>query len=176
MVFIDIINVNEEDKIQKLDDYIGNVNSKVFLLIFMEGCGPCNATRPEWKKIKNVLKKNNLGNNQNIVIASIDHMSADKLNNLKTKPNSFPTMRFITDGGKNYKNYEDSDIENKNRTIDSFIEWIESSMNEQEPSISSNIIGGKGTIRRKTKKHNRKAMSRRKKYIMYRRKSMRNKK
>ena len=172
MVFIDIINVNEEDKIEELDDYIGNKNNKVFLLIFMEGCGPCNATRPEWKKIKNVLKKNNL-DNKNIVIASIDHMSADKLKNLKTKPNSFPTMRFITDGGETYKNYEDSDIENKNRDIDSFIEWIETSVKEEEPS--DNILGGKGTIKRKSKRHRRKTKSRKRKPIMHRKKSMRKK-
>ena len=172
MVFIDIINVNEEDKREELDDYIGNKNNKIFLLIFMEGCDPCNATRPEWKKIKNVLKNNYL-DNKNIVIASIDHMSADKLKNLKTKPNSFPTMRLITDGGETYKNYEDSDIENKKRDIDSFIEWIETSVKEEkEPSIN---IGGKGTIRRKSKRYRRKTKSRRRKHIMNRKKSMRKK-
>ena len=29
----------------------------------MEGCGPCNATRPEWDKLKNVLKRFQKDNN-----------------------------------------------------------------------------------------------------------------
>jgi hypothetical protein len=89
----------------------------------MEGCGPCNATRPEWSKIKNVLSSNFLKKN-NIVVAAIDHELADKLTNLKTKPTGFPTMRFITNGGIISENYEDSNVENKDRTIDSFVEWI----------------------------------------------------
>ena len=60
-----------ESKITELDDYIGKKNNKIFLLIFMEGCGPCNATRPECKKIENVLK-DKYKNNDNIVIADVD--------------------------------------------------------------------------------------------------------
>jgi hypothetical protein len=110
--------------VKLLDDYIGNKKNKIFILIFMEGCGPCNATRPEWLKIKNVLSSNFLKRND-IIIAAIDHTLAEKLTNLTSKPPSFPTMRFITDGGKTVENYEDSSIHNKDRTIDSFIEWIQ---------------------------------------------------
>lgn len=109
--------------IKKLDTILGDKNKKTFLLIFMEGCGPCNATRPEWSKLKNVLSPIFLKKN-NIVIASIDHELTDKLTNLKTKPSGFPTMRFITEAGDISENYEDSNIEKKDRTIDSFVEWI----------------------------------------------------
>jgi thiol-disulfide isomerase/thioredoxin len=107
----------------------------------MEGCGPCNATRPEWSKIKNVLS-NNILNNDNIVIVAIDQELTRKLKNIKSEPNSFPTMRFITNAGENVENYEDSDILKKDRTIDSFIEWIESKVKQEH------ITGNK-----KTKKH-----------------------
>jgi thiol-disulfide isomerase/thioredoxin len=109
--------------IKELDTILGDKNKKIFLLIFMEGCGPCNATRPEWSKIKNVLPSNFFKKN-NIVIAAIDHELADKLTNLKTKPTGFPTMRFITEAGDISENYEDSNVQNKDRTIDSFVEWI----------------------------------------------------
>jgi hypothetical protein len=129
MVFIHIDQQNcvngDCDKIEKLDSYLGNKNTKTFLLIFMEGCGPCNATRPEWSKIENVLSPKIL-NRKDIVIASIDNQFATKLKNLNTQPNSFPTMRFITNGGLNSENYEDSNITKKDRTIDSFMEWIHS--------------------------------------------------
>ena len=127
MVFIHIDQKNCMDGgcnlVKKLDSYLGNKKTKTFILIFMEGCGPCNATRPEWSKIKNVLSPNLLNRND-IVIAAVDHTLAEKLTNLTTKPSSFPTMKFITNGGKFSENYEDSNIKNKERTIDSFMEWI----------------------------------------------------
>jgi len=127
MVFIHIDKKNcmngTCDMIKELDTSLGNKNIKTFLLIFMEGCGPCNATRPEWSKIKNVLSRDFL-KRTDIVIAAIDNQLAEKLVNLKTKPTGFPTMRFITDGGNSSENYEDSNIIKKDRTIDSFIEWI----------------------------------------------------
>jgi hypothetical protein len=116
--------------VKELDTILGNKDKKVFLLIFMEGCGPCNATRPEWSKIKNVLSSSFFRKN-NVVVAAIDHELSDKLTNLKTKPTGFPTMRFIAESGNISENYEDSNIENKDRKIDSFVEWIHSKLPEQ---------------------------------------------
>jgi hypothetical protein len=97
----------------------------------MEGCEPCSATRPEWTKIKNVLSPTILNRND-IVIAAIDYQLAEKLKNLKLKPTSFPTMKFITNGGVVSENYEDSSITKKDRLIDSFIEWIHLKTNIKE--------------------------------------------
>ena len=121
------------DNVKKLDTYLGNKNNKNFILIFMEGCGPCNATRPEWSKIKNVLSPDFLNRND-IIISAIDHTLAEKLTNLKRKPASFPTMRFIE--GSNEENYEDSNIPTKDRTIDSFVEWIKLKTGENNISKS----------------------------------------
>ena len=65
MVFFNINtkNYNEKNKdgkpmIDALNDLIEkNNNNKVFILYYMEGCGPCNETRPEWEKIKKFSKK-----------------------------------------------------------------------------------------------------------------------
>ena len=157
MVFIHIDEKNcmngECNMIKKLDSYLGNKKTKTFILIFMEGCGPCNATRPEWSKIKNVLPPNLLNRND-IVIAAIDHKSAEKLTNLASKPSSFPTMRFITNGGKFAENYEDSNIQNRERTIDSFMEWIHlncgSKMhNKRNKTNKFNKRGGKWSLKYK---------------------------
>lgn len=114
---------NGKDLVKELDHHLGSKDNKVFILIFMEGCGPCNATRPEWKKMENVLNKDYLNRND-VIIASIDNQLAEGLKNLKSKPGSFPTMRFITKSGEEVENYEDSNISNKDRTIDSFVEWV----------------------------------------------------
>jgi len=142
MVFIHIDQKNCMDgncnMVEKLDSYLGNKRTKTFILIFMEGCGPCNATRPEWSKIKNVLSPKIL-QRDDIVIAAIDHKLASKLKNLKTQPSSFPTMRFISDGGNISENYEDSNIIKKDRSIDSFMEWINSKHHEKNNKTYKNV-------------------------------------
>ncbi len=134
MVFLHIDKSNHIKKgvnrVNQLDDLLGIKTNKVFVFIFMEGCGPCNATRPEWNKLRNVLSKDFL-DRSDIVIASIDHTLADNLKNLKTKPSSFPTMRYITNSGEKSVNYEDSPVTNKDRTIDSFVEWIKLTTGEE---------------------------------------------
>jgi hypothetical protein len=141
MVFLHI-NKNNYDKypntnenpIIKLDNYIHN--KKVFVLIFMEGCGPCNAVRPEWTKLKNVLK--DYSNRSDIAIVDIDKDYVNKLKYIKNEPASFPTMRYISNGGENSENYEDSNVTSKDRSIDSFVEWIKSK--EQKGGKTRKII------------------------------------
>jgi thiol-disulfide isomerase/thioredoxin len=126
---------NGKDLVKDLDHHLGSKDKKVFILIFMEGCGPCNATRPEWKKMENVLNKDYLNSND-VIIASIDHQLAEGLKHLKSKPASFPTMRFITKSGEEVENYEDSNIDNKDRTIDSFVEWVKLKSGDKNISTS----------------------------------------
>jgi hypothetical protein len=141
MVYLDInkknFKTNGKDLVKELDHHLGRKNNKCFILIFMEGCGPCNATRPEWKKMTNVLNKDYLKRND-IVIASVDHQLAEGLKHLKSKPASFPTMRFVTNSGEEVENYEDSNISNKDRTIDSFVEWVKHKSGDRNISKSDN--------------------------------------
>jgi hypothetical protein len=127
MVYLEINKKNYEtgnpNLINKLNKHLTHKDDKIFILYFMEGCGPCNATRPEWSKLNNVLSKDFL-NRDDIVIVSIDKDLAGKLKHIGKEPNSFPTIRFMKNAGKINETYEDSNISKKDRTIDSFIEWI----------------------------------------------------
>lgn len=157
MVYLSEINKNNykngrQNTVKIVDHYIGNKKNKIFILIFMEGCGPCNDVRPEWKKIEHVLAKEFL-NRDDIVIVAIENNLADGLKNLSTKPQSFPTMRFICDGGKTVENYEDSDIENKDRSIDSFVEWVKSKSGENSITTSESSSSKGGTRNRRSKKN-----------------------
>ena len=141
MVFLQINTKNYDKKnyktnktpIEELNDAITH-NKPIFLLIYMEGCGPCNSTRPEWSKIKNVMRV--LKGDKNIFIVDIDRALIDKV---KTKsPRGFPTMRYIK--GKTEEDFEDSTVKNKDREVDNFIEWIELKTRGQKgDSIKSNI-------------------------------------
>lgn len=160
MVYLEINKKNYETGdptlIEKLNKHLTSKDAKVFILFFMEGCGPCNATRPEWSKLKNVLSKDFL-NREDIAIVSIDHELCGKLKNIGNEPNSFPTIRYMTNEGKTNENYEDSNISKKDRTIDSFVEWIKEKTGEKDITKSEynpdekTLKGGKRKMR-KTRK------------------------
>jgi len=117
----------------------------------MEGCGPCNETRPEWSKLKNVLSDDFL-NKENIVIVSIDKDLYGKLKNVKNEPRSFPTIRFMTNAGEKMQTYEDSEVSNKDRKIDSFVEWIKLKTGENDITTSEKN-GGFTPLRIKKSTH-----------------------
>ena len=141
MVFLEINKKNyasgNPNLIDKLNKHLTRKDDKIFILFYMEGCGPCNATRPEWSKLNNVIS-NDFLNREDIVIVAVDHELAGKLKNIGKEPNSFPTIRYMTDAGKINENYEDSNILKKDRTIDSFIEWIKLKSGEKHITTSEN--------------------------------------
>jgi hypothetical protein len=159
MVFLHIDNSNRitngVDLVKQLDSSLGKKLNKHFILFYMEGCGPCNATRPEWNKMKNVLSDSFLKRND-INIVSVDQILSDELSNVKSKPSSFPTMRYITNSGETVENYEDSTIADKSRTIDCFIDWIKLKTGEENITKSDKRHNKKthkqkgGKTRRKT--------------------------
>lgn len=140
MVYLQINKKNyasgKPNLIDKLNKHLTHRDDKIFILFYMEGCVPCNATRPEWSKLKNVLS-NNFLNRDNIVIVAIDKDLAGKLKNIGKEPNSFPTIRYMTNEGKVNENYEDSNISRKDRTIDSFVEWIQ--LKSGEKNITQSV-------------------------------------
>jgi thiol-disulfide isomerase/thioredoxin len=123
MVYLEINKKNYNHLIEKLNSHLSNKDANIFILIYMEGCGPCNETRPEWSKLKNVLS-NNFLNKENIVVVSIDKDLFGKLKHASKEPMSFPTIRYMTNAGEKTETYEDSEVSNKDRKIDSFVEWI----------------------------------------------------
>jgi len=51
-----ILHIDPKTKNSKLFNEYVEKGKDVFVIFYLEGCGPCNATRPEWKKIENALK------------------------------------------------------------------------------------------------------------------------
>jgi thiol-disulfide isomerase/thioredoxin len=139
-----------KDGIDEINKYIEE-GKDIFILVFMEGCGPCNATRPEWNKIKNKLE-NKYSNNNNIVVVDVNN---NYLSDLKYigDVDGFPTMKYISNNGNKIENYEDASISNKDRTVESFVEWIETKMNNQKGGKSSvyNVLK-RLTLKNKKKK------------------------
>jgi thiol-disulfide isomerase/thioredoxin len=139
---------NDPTIIEQLNKYLTNKDNQIFILFYMEGCGPCNETRPEWSKLKNVLS-NEFLQKKDIIIVSIDQTLFDKLKHASKEPMSFPTIRYMTNAGENTQTYEDSDISNKDRKIDSFVEWIKLKTGENNITVSEDKVskGGRRTIK-----------------------------
>lgn len=129
------------NNIDELNKFMKDPSTHLFILIHMTTCGPCKATLPEWKKMENVLG-NRYKDKSNIVIADVDQELLDKLTFLKKEPIGFPTMWYMKEKGNFLEEYEDSSIQNKDRNIDSFVEWIESKVNQK---------GGRKSLKRKRK-------------------------
>ena len=154
--------------IQELDKDIKD-GKTVFILFFMEGCGPCNATRPEWSKIKNVMSHDK---NSHIVVADIDQTLIPEMD-FKINVASFPTMKCISQGGQTIEAYEEcTSVPVKDRTIDSFVKWIKSkerksdshsrSRSRSKSKKHSKITGGRGKHRRGRRMRKRRTCKRRK--------------
>ena len=102
-------------------------NHHCFVLIYLVGCGPCNMTKPEWKKVANSFDYRY--DKQGIVMAHIDQNNLDRIHGVvgNYSVSGFPTMLHVH---KNkISSYEDSNVKNKNRSAESFKEWINQYVN-----------------------------------------------
>ena len=116
---IDTLNDNPES-IEKLI----NDGKHLFVMIYMDGCGHCETTKPEWNKIDSTLGEQ-YSDNDDIVVASINKETLPNIPPIQNI-NGFPTIRYIGDQGNISEDFEDSSITDKSRSIDSFVNWIES--------------------------------------------------
>jgi len=117
--------VNSEKEAHHVDALINHGNH-VFILIYMEGCGPCNATRPEWAKM-GVLMQKQYKNDKDLVIIDINKDFTSGIKHIGSI-DGYPTMKYIGKKGKHIQTYEDSSINTKDRSSDSFVNWIESKL------------------------------------------------
>ena len=109
-----------------------------FILVYMEGCGPCGQVRPEWEKIykdKPFLKTLD----PRVVIADIDHtiLGIDTNKDLLTNPpNAFPNIRKITSttSDPSKQMYEEY---NGNRSYKDIKDWIITSLKDSSLKKSS---------------------------------------
>jgi hypothetical protein len=116
-----IIEANDETSTHKINHHIEN-GDDIFMLIYMEGCGPCNAVRPEWKELPSALGHKYAKNNK-LVIVDVNKDYAPLIKKIK-QPNGFPTILYVSNRGDKIENFEDARIANKMRSTDSFVNWI----------------------------------------------------
>ena len=120
------LHINSEKEVDQIDKHIKKGHN-VFILVYMEGCGPCNATRPEWAKLESALQ-DQYAKNDKLVIIDVDKDYLSSINPIGPI-DGFPTIKYAGNYGKIIESYENSPIKIKNRSVDSFINWIENKIN-----------------------------------------------
>lgn len=88
-------------------------NKHVFLMIFSNGCPPCEASKPIWDRLKS-----SFAHNKDAVIARIVSSDFSKLQNAGSEPNGVPTFRYLHD--KKVEEFSEG------RILDVFTKWIHS--------------------------------------------------
>jgi len=88
-------------------------NKHVFLMVFSNGCPPCEATKPIWDRLKSTF-----AHNKDVVVARIVSSDFSKLQNAGSEPNGVPTFRYIHD--KKVEEFSEG------RLLDVFTNWIHS--------------------------------------------------
>lgn len=146
-----VLHIDSGTDVEKIDKFVKQ-GSDVFILVYMVGCGPCKATRPEWEKLEHVLKDQYANNNDLVVI----DVNKDLLPKIKTvgSIDGYPTIKYISNRGKMIEPYENSSIKNKDRSVDSFINWIESKINtvvSTTPTSSSQDVYDRISNKEKSK-------------------------
>jgi hypothetical protein len=146
MVFLHI-NPKNSDNCEILDKHIESDDKKIFILIFMNGCRPCEATKPEWEKLEIDLD-DDYKKDENIIIADLDQDLLSSIKNLPTQPKGFPTMLYISDKGNKYEEFD------KGRGVEDFVDWIKTNAtnetNETNAKIESHSKKHRGGKRRRS--------------------------
>ena len=144
-------NINTPAQLAALNKYIADENNHVFVLVHMEKCGPCMATRPEWDKLKG----------GNVVIADVNSaLLNDPKNAIRHvgPVSAFPTMKHIHRG-------KATDYSGADRSHASLKKWVQNSVplhKERLTKHNANQGGGKRT-RKTIKKRIRKNKSKKSK-------------
>ena len=146
MDFLDPIpNLNDEfnrENISKLNHYINNGNP-TFLFLYMDGCGPCDSTKKEWERMKQLFPKEE--EQRSIVVAQVNKDLYGNLKGVGSDPMAFPTLRYIK--GDNIEEYESG------RTAEALAGWINGKTNARKIDIGKGINQGIFPKRKTVKIH-----------------------
>jgi len=124
---------NNNEKKQIIDEINNLINNdkKVFLFTYMDGCGPCNLTIPQWDNISKSDKLNDhLKHGDNVVTVRINKDLFPLLDNMGSEPGGFPSLRHVTKD--RVEEFEDWESPIKERSTDSFVEWIQDKISKKK--------------------------------------------
>ena len=178
---ISILQVDDEASAAKLENIHNKPNHHIVTLFYRDGCPPCDAMKPEWKKACEQFQQHYQCKNNDVsertVIANIDDKGIQYLNKVFHKIEGTPTIMYMSN--KNNKRVlREYRGKNAKRTSRHLLKWLRSSLNESifapkgntnnNQNNQKNQIGGcwlwgssKRAVTRRGKNRNRRIVTRR---------------
>lgn len=130
LIIPDNNNGTNQDMINEINKLLKN-GKNVFLFTYMDGCGPCNSTIPEWDNISTSDKlKDHLKHGDDVVTVRINKDLFPLLKGMGSEPGGFPSLRHVTND--QVEEFEDWQSPTKSRSTDSFVEWIEEKISKKK--------------------------------------------
>jgi len=132
-----IIQDNQNGNNQQMIDEINRLlksGKSVFLFTYMDGCGPCNSTIPQWDNISNSDKlKDHIKHGDDVVTVRINKDLFPLLKDMGSEPGGFPSLRHVTkDQAEEFEDWQTPDGSIRDRSTDSFIKWIEDKISKKQ--------------------------------------------
>jgi hypothetical protein len=151
-----VIHIPSKMNQNKMKDNASAINKflksgkNAFVLIYMDGCGPCMSTHPEWKKLASKFE-----NQDDIGVFDVEMSNLGEINHEGLKRNiaGYPTMRHVH--GDSTSEYEKCENISHDRTHASFLEWIDSISSGKKSSMRGGRSRAK--IARRVRKTNKRA-------------------
>jgi thiol-disulfide isomerase/thioredoxin len=130
---ISILQVDDEASAAKLENIHNKPNHHIVTLFYRDGCPPCDAMKPEWKKacdqFRQQYKCKDNDANERTVIANVDDKGIQYLNKVFHKIEGTPTIMYMSN--KNNKRVlREYRGKKAKRTSRHFLKWIRSSLSD----------------------------------------------
>lgn len=145
---ISIMQVDDEASAAKLENIHNKPNHHIVTLFYRDGCPPCDAMKPEWKKaceqFRQQYKCKDNDASERTVIANVDDNGIQYLNKVFHKIEGTPTIVYMSN--KNNKRIlREYRGKNAKRTSAHFLKWLRSSLGESVFSPNMNMNTNKNT-------------------------------
>jgi hypothetical protein len=133
LIIPDNHNGNKQQMIDEINRLLKSGKS-VFLFTYMDGCGPCNSTIPQWDNISNSDKlKDHIKHGDDVVTVRINKDLFPLLKDMGSEPGGFPSLRHVTkDQAEEFEDWQSPDGSIRDRSTDSFIKWIEDKISKKQ--------------------------------------------
>ena len=127
---IAVLDVKDKAGAHKLEQVHNLPNNNLIVLYYRDGCPPCDALAPLWKKACNKIRRRYKCGDKNAhastVIANVDDNGIKHLKNVFHDIKGTPTLMHMTNknGSKTRNEF------NMERTADNLTKWLRSSLND----------------------------------------------
>jgi len=142
---ISILEVGDQASAAKLENIHNKPNHHIVTLFYRDGCPPCDAMKPEWKKacdqFRQQYKCKNNDVSERTVIANVDDKGIQYLHKVFHKIEGTPTIMYMSNNNNKHvlREFRGKNGKNAKRTSVNFVKWLRSSFGDSVFTTVKNL-------------------------------------